>query len=91
MPTKWRVEVSESGNRDIARLDHTIRLRVLEKLSWLEDNFDFVIPLVLQGEYKGFYKLRVGDWRIIYTIDWSAKYITVEYVDLRDKIYKRKR
>lgn len=42
----------------------------------------------LHGEWKGFFKLRVGSWRVIYNVDYFKKIITIHYIDSRDKIYK---
>ena len=85
----WQLEVSAEAEEDIDKLDAVIRRRVLEKLEWLQSNFDNIIPLPLGNEWRGFFKLRVGDWRIIYEIDNAKLEITVHYIDRRDKIYKR--
>ena len=43
---------------------------------------------MLTGEFKGMFKLRVGDWRIIYTVNQNTKIITVHMVGHRSEIYK---
>ena len=45
-----------------------------------------VTPEPLTGNFKGTYKLRVGDWRIIYTIGYNA--ILIQFVGHRKEIYK---
>lgn len=87
--SKWEVVVTKEAERDLARLGQEIRKRVLQKIKWLEENFDLVTPLPLGGKWRGFFKLRVGDWRIIYEMEIANKQIVIHYIDLRDKIYKR--
>lgn len=41
----------------------------------------------LQGELAGFYRLRVGGYRIIYR-QQAGKVIGLEYADLRDVVYE---
>ena len=64
---RWRVEFQGRAEDDLARLDRTARRRIITGLYWLTENFDEVTPLSLGGEWKGFFKFRVGDWRTIYT------------------------
>lgn len=87
---RWQIELSEQAEKDLAVLDHFWRRRIIDKLNWLADNFDDVTPLPLSESWGGFFKLRVGDWRVIYKIDYSIYLLIVHYIDRRDKIYKRK-
>lgn len=87
--SRWQVELTEVGEKDFAQLDKLIQSRVLDKLDWLEENFDNIEPLALSGEWGEFFKLRVGDWRVAYTIYYEAKLLRIHYIDHRSKIYKR--
>jgi len=40
----------------------------------------------LSGEFKGVYKLRVGDWRVIYTVEGDS--IVVQGIGHRREIYR---
>lgn len=84
----WKAKFSKGAERDLARLDKAVRRRVIEKVEWLSRNFESITPLPLTGEYKEFYKLRAGDWRIFYKVNWSVEIITIEYIDHRSKAYK---
>lgn len=66
-----------------------IRRRTYERLFWLAYHFDEITPLPLEATLKGFFKLRVGDWRIVYEVNDVDKEIVVHAIDRRDKIYKR--
>jgi mRNA interferase RelE/StbE len=85
----WKVEVTDEAESDLDRLDRPIRERIIDKLDWLEEHFEEITPSPLTGAWRGFFKERVGDWRIAYDFDFSACLITVYAVDRRDRIYKR--
>ncbi len=87
---KWSVELTQEAEKDISVLDNSIRRRVILKLDWLEKNFDEILPVVLTADLRDYFKLRVGDWRIFYQVDWRRNIITVRYVDNRSKAYKKK-
>lgn len=87
---RWSLDFSPEAEEDLVRLDREMRRRILDKLDWFLKNFEIILPSVLGGEFREFYKLRVGDWRVIYKVDWQKHVITISYIDRRDKIYKRK-
>lgn len=87
---KWRIFITKEAEEDLDDLDSSIRNRILQKLIWARDNFDDIVPLPLGGLWRGFFKLRIGDWRVIYDIEIKKHIITVHQVGLRDKIYKTK-
>ena len=88
--TGWRFRVTEVANSDLDKISEPIKTRILEKLKWFRDNFEKLVPETLGDRWRGFFKLRVGDWRIAYTIEFTKKLITIRFIDRRDKIYKRK-
>ena len=47
-----------------------------------------LIHLPLHGKYSGLFKLRVGDWRIVYEVKHNEKIITVHKIGHRKEIYK---
>ncbi len=86
----WKVNFTYEGEEDLEKLNKEIKERVLNKIIWLKNNFDQVASLPLSNKWRGFFKLRVGNWRIIYDVDNSMKEITIHRIDKRDKVYKRK-
>lgn len=87
---QWKVIFTIEAEEDLNRLDKQVRKRVLEKILWLRDNFDQVLPLPLGGRWQEFFKLRVGDWRVIYEVEDFKKQIAVHRIDRRDKICKKR-
>jgi mRNA interferase RelE/StbE len=88
---EWSFRITPEAERDIDRLDIQIKRRVVEKLRWFVENFDHVTPLPLGEPMRGFFKLRVGDWRVIYEVESSGEIIVIHSIDRRDKIYQRKK
>lgn len=84
------VEYSGEARRDLKRLSPDIARRVVERVHWLSEHFDTQTPQALGGEYRGMYKLRVGDWRVIYEIQFNRQRIVVHAVDHRSRIYRQR-
>ena len=40
------------------------------------------------GEWQGYYRLRIGDFRVIFWLDQEARIIYVDYIGPRGDIYK---
>ena len=84
----WSVEFTKEAEKDVSILDKFIRKRILEKIEWLSKNFDFVFPSVLTADFRDYFKLRIGDWRVFYQVDWQRNIITIRYIDHRSRAYK---
>jgi len=87
----WSVEFTEEADKDLSVLDKSVQRRIIEKLNWLGNNFSGVSPTILTADFRDYFKLRVGDWRIFYQVDWYRNIITVRYIDHRSKAYKKRR
>ncbi len=85
----WEIEFDEEAEKDLIRLAPDVHGRIIEKLNWLRSNFTSITPLPLHANWQGYYKLRVGDWRVVYDIDWTAYLLTIVMIGHRTKIYKR--
>jgi mRNA interferase RelE/StbE len=84
----YLVEFTLQAEEDVLRLDKAIAQSVANKISWLSENIEFVIPLPLKWQFKEKYKLRVGDWRVIYSYEQSSQTITIYAVRHRSEVYK---
>ena len=68
------------------KLDRKTRETAFEKLSFLAN--DPMIGKPLRYKLKGFRRLRIGKYRIIYTIKEKEKLIFVVALDHRKKVYR---
>jgi len=82
------VRWSHTALKDIENLDNIIAKRILEKVLWLEKNFSTVVPERLHRNLKDLYKLRIGDYRVVYALRKDT--ITIYAVGHRGNIYKYK-
>ena len=87
---KWTLALTLSAQKDITKLDNQIVKEVLEKLSWLESNFNAILPRRLSADLSDFYKLRIGDYRAVYDFNVRNLVIKVYKVEHRSKVYKKK-
>lgn len=84
-----KVEFTGHAEEDILRLDAPVARRIVEKIEWYSMNSDNARPEPLLGRFKGKYKLRAGDWRIIYGVDDAGRTMTTYAVEHRSKVYKK--
>jgi mRNA interferase RelE/StbE len=84
----YQVDFTPDAESDLARLDAPIAQRVLKRLQWLAKNFEEIKPEALAGQWQGVFKLRVGDYRVLYTPDRARRRIIVHFVRHRREVYK---
>lgn len=83
---KFAVKLNEQSKKTLTQLPKNDRKQIIAKLIQLEDN-----PYKDAKKLKGmeFWRLRAGDFRIIYTIDNGVLLVLVIRIGLRKDIYKR--
>jgi mRNA interferase RelE/StbE len=87
----YRVELSESADRKLGKLDAQHRKRILkflqERVAKLDDPRS--IGKALHGSRLGeFWKYRVGDYRLIAKIEDDRLLVLVLRIGLRKEIYR---
>lgn len=83
---KYQVQIVKKAAKSLNKLPKPIVKRILDKISELEDNPKPAGSKKLQG-YE-LYRLRVGDWRVIYSIEEKVLLILVVSIKSRGKVYK---
>jgi mRNA interferase RelE/StbE len=86
----YYIRVLEEASRELARLDKPVGRRIAERISWLAANLDSIRPEALTGDLIGLYKLRVGDYRVIYEVIRNEKTIVIHAVGHRREIYRKR-
>jgi mRNA interferase RelE/StbE len=84
----WELRILDSATRDLARVDAVVARRIVSRLRWLAESMDEIKPEALTGNLAGFYKLRVGDYRIVYEVAHSEQIILIHLVGHRREIYR---
>ena len=83
----YSVEYKPQAVADLEKLTQAVRDRIISKINWLAENFDQITPQPLTGNWAGFFKLRVGDYRVIYDFSGELKIIAIVQVGHRREIY----
>ena len=73
--------------KEFKKLDENIQKRIKERIKELQDNPYKGVPLT--AGFKGKYKIRVGEYRIIYTINLKENRVYLLAIGLRKNVYKR--
>ncbi len=76
-----------SAEKDLRRLPRDIVLRAMEKIEDLKSD-PFPSQSIRISGSERLYRLRVGDYRIIYEVDSKAKEITIHYIRPRSIAYR---
>ncbi|MBC7416124.1 MAG: type II toxin-antitoxin system RelE/ParE family toxin [Herminiimonas sp.] len=87
----WRIELSETAEKQLAKLDRPVAMRIRsflrERVSVLDDPRSIGDPL--KGSELGeFWKYRVGDWCLICKIRDQQILITVLSLGNRREVYR---
>jgi mRNA interferase RelE/StbE len=86
---EYRVEFRPEAEKDLSRLDKEISQRILKRIKWLAQHFEEITVESLTGrQWKGLFKLRVGDYRVLYTANRLKKLITIHLIGHRREIYE---
>lgn len=83
----YSVEYEPEAIADLENLSHVVQARIVSKINWLAENFDQITSEPLAGNLAGFYKLRVGDYRVIYDFNHDKKIIIIDQIGHRREIY----
>jgi mRNA interferase RelE/StbE len=84
----YDLQILEAAENDLARLDTSIARRIVKRVQWLAEHLDELKPEPLTATLLGFFKLRVGDYRIIYRIIANENLIVVHRIGHRREIYR---
>ncbi len=74
--------------QDLIILDTSIMRRIVSRVAWLAANWEHIQPERLSGEMSSLYKLRVGDYRILYQILPDEDAIIIHQIGHRREVYR---
>ena len=83
----FRVEYSNQALKFFKRLDKVLAERLLKKIEELTNNPFPPEAKVVEGYKEKTYRVRVGDYRILYEVDYSKNFIGVVKIDHRGRVY----
>lgn len=68
-PAPYRSVFTERAVENLKKLDKAVAARILKKIADLAAQIDTFPHYAMKGQWSGYYRLRVGDYRIIYMLD----------------------
>ena len=88
----WKIEIKPTAEKSYLKLDKRTRTRIKKGLLDLEKSENPLLhpnvrPLI--GKLRGDYRLRVGDWRVLFTPEKDQKIIHVYAILPRGDAYRR--
>lgn len=86
---RYTVEVELTAAKALAKIQNPARARLLARITSLaiEPRPDGVVKLTGLGAYR----LRVGDYRIVYTVEDSIRVVSVVRVSHRSNVYQERK
>jgi mRNA interferase RelE/StbE len=84
---KYSLEIKQSAQKELDALDDALFNRIDRKILVLAENPRPAGCKKLKG-YKDQWRVRVGDWRVVYIIDDTAKLVSVTRIAHRREVYE---
>ncbi len=82
----WRIEISRDARKELERLPTQIQIRISKAILALEEN-PFPHGCKKLKNRDGF-RIRVGDYRVLYFADTKLKQIVVGVIGHRREVYR---
>ena len=83
----YKVRWKRSAEKDLRRIDEQEVARIIGATESLEDDPFPTQYRKLRGSKRN-YRVRVGDYRIIYAVDVKARIVTVFHIRHRKDVYR---
>ena len=80
-----KIVFSKSAEKELLSLDKSLGQRIFKKITLLRDQPYGIGSQKLEG---GGYRIRIGDYRVVYIIDKEQKTVTIIKIRHRREVYK---
>jgi mRNA interferase RelE/StbE len=84
---RYAVTLKASADKSLEKLPHSVRRRVVAKAELLGDDPRPASSKKLAGGIN-LWRIRVGDWRVVYAVDDDAKVVDVRIIAHRREVYR---
>lgn len=83
----YSINFKPSVEKDLRRLPKALVARVMKRIEGLASE-PFPRRAVRLSATERLYRIRVGDYRIVYEVDVQARLVTVHYIRHRREVYR---
>ena len=84
---EYRLEIKPSAQKELDALDDGVFRRIDRKIAALADDPRPPGCKKLKG-FKDLWRVRIGDWRVVYIVDDTNKTVIVMHVAHRREVYE---
>jgi mRNA interferase RelE/StbE len=87
----YKVILLPDSEKSFRKLTKSVQKRITSKIDWLKENADKIIHHSLVGlpeDLRGLYRLRVGDYRVLYWIYKKENLIKIYEIEHRSEDYR---
>lgn len=85
---KYEVEIASTAERSLKKIPKEDRIKIVEKIDALSEDPMPAGSIKLQGHKPSFYRIRSGDYRVIYTIKNDLLIVLVVEIGHRREVYR---
>jgi mRNA interferase RelE/StbE len=83
----YEIVFARTARKELESLDSKLSFKILEKIKTLETNPRPSGCKKLKGE-QNLWRLRIGDYRVVYSVDEINKLVDISVVRHRKDVYK---
>ncbi len=83
----YRIELTAGAEADLERLTIEMARRISRLMDLIEMNPLGPPAEALSGDLRGLYRIRSGDYRMVYSVDRERGIVTVEAIAPRGVVY----
>jgi mRNA interferase RelE/StbE len=83
----YNINFKPSVEKDLRPLSKTLVSRVMKHIEKLKTD-PFPRQAIKLSGTERLYRIRVGDYRIVYEVDTQAKEVTIHYIRHRREVYR---
>lgn len=88
MESGYKVSFTEGGARRFRKLDGALAKKILSKVGVLKNYKNLNNVKQLKGEKRDYFRLRVGDLRVIFYVEEVAKMVWIDDIGFSGSFYK---
>lgn len=83
----FKINYSKQAKKFLRNLDKINMIRIIEKIEKLIDKPIISDSKFVEGFKEKLYRIRVGDFRILYEVDYNGNLIAIVKIDKRSNVY----
>ena len=84
----FSIRILKHATKDLEGLDKTAATQIVRRIRWLSENIETMKPIPLKGNLSGLFKVREGNYRIIFQIVYDERLIIIHKIGHRRDIYR---